>query len=290
MTKDRQNRHDQGFALIMAVIAALLFSYLALFVVENSRGDIAMARARQDRARMEAAAQAGLMLAIHGLGLDEHSGRWAIDGRPRRLTFDGVTLTIWVEDERGKMPANDATEAQWRRLLAGAGVSGLQLGMLTAAITDWIDDDMDSRPNGAEREDYRRSGSMVFPRDRAIRTLDELLDVRGMTPDILERIRPALTLFFGPPPAFSARTAVSPLAVTAMLGQSEAGVDMVARQRDLANGAQTALDTADSQSLIVRPLCVRVLAELPDGGRVSHAAIIQLTSNPARGVRFRDFQ
>lgn len=284
-----KRRGDAGFALIMAVIAAGLFASVSLFIIDANRGDTALVQARADRARLDAAAHAGLMMALHGLGMEDRANRWPIEGTPRQIHFAGALLTIVVEDERGKVPINGSGESVLRRLLSGAGMRGRQLDTLAAAILDWIDEDNAVRLDGAEAAAYGAAGADVAPRNGKIRTIEELLQVRGMTADILTTISPSATLFFGEPGTFSEKTA-TPLAIMAMLGKSEDSAEVQARQKDMAERDKPALDIADGISLIGRPLTVRVQAEIPGGGRVAHVTIAQLTGNHAQPFRLRAYR
>lgn len=56
---------------------------------------------------------------------------------------------------------------------------------LADAILDWIDEDDDARPWGAEREDYQSLGMPYGPRNGPLVSLHELLLVRGVTPALV---------------------------------------------------------------------------------------------------------
>ncbi len=53
------------------------------------------------------------------------------------------------------------------------------------AILDWIDDDDTARPLGAEASYYQSLNPAYEPRNGPISSLDELLQVRGVTPELL---------------------------------------------------------------------------------------------------------
>lgn len=56
---------------------------------------------------------------------------------------------------------------------------------LVHAVLDWLDGDDDRRERGAEREDYEDVEPVIVPRNGPIESIEELLLVRGMTPQIL---------------------------------------------------------------------------------------------------------
>ncbi len=56
---------------------------------------------------------------------------------------------------------------------------------LADAILDWLDEDSEPRPNGAEDEYYGSLSPPYAARNQRLQSLDELLLVRGMTPALL---------------------------------------------------------------------------------------------------------
>ena len=106
------HRQDKGYALVAAVTAVAAFAYLAFQVLAANRGAIDLVSGQSERARLVAAADAGISLAVHGLAADDRGVRWSIDGKPRRLEFAGVDLTVTVEDERGRAPLGGLNDGQ----------------------------------------------------------------------------------------------------------------------------------------------------------------------------------
>ncbi|MGZ8370533.1 MAG: hypothetical protein ACXWVH_05710, partial [Caulobacteraceae bacterium] len=215
---------DSGYAMVAAVAAIAAFGYIALEVLSADRTTLVGLQARATQARLTAAADAGVAMAIHGLAIEDRVDRWAIDGRPRALTFDGASLVVTVEDERGKIPLNNIDEDQTERMFEAAGASPLQAQTLTDAFLDWRDDDDDPRPHGAEAEAYPAGAAK--PRNGAFQTVGELALIRGMTPEIYNRIAPAATVFFGESGGFSAATS-RPLALGVMSSAGENSADVI---------------------------------------------------------------
>ena len=56
---------------------------------------------------------------------------------------------------------------------------------LVDAILDWLDGDNEKRASGAEFTDYEEVEPSIVPRNGPIESIEELLSVRGMTPEIL---------------------------------------------------------------------------------------------------------
>jgi type II secretory pathway component PulK len=74
-------------------------------------------------------------------------------------------------------------------LLARVGLDPL----LADAILDWTDADDDARPHGAERRWYAAERPAREPANRPLRSVGELLLVRGVAAAALERLRPFVT-------------------------------------------------------------------------------------------------
>ena len=88
-------------------------------------------------------------------------------------------------DVNSRINVNLATEQMLAALLEEAGLSVDDAAALAQAILDWIDGDDLRRAQGAEAAEYRQLGLDHLPRNGPVPTLDELLWVRGMTPEIL---------------------------------------------------------------------------------------------------------
>jgi general secretion pathway protein K len=70
-----------------------------------------------------------------------------------------------------------------------------QFETLVNNITDWIDDDQQSLNGGNESQYYSDFKTDKLPPNRAFRTLDEVRMVAGMTDDIFEFLKPAITVY-----------------------------------------------------------------------------------------------
>lgn len=271
---------ESGYALLVAVIGIAAFAYIAFQAIAANRGVIADADGDFTHARLSAATEAGLMIAIHGLGGQDPatSGGWSIDGRVRSLRYRGFTLNISVQDERGKVPLNGMNTDQVRALFAAAGARGSQLDTLTDSFDDWEDDDDTRRTNGAEAPDYAAQG--ISPRNGALRSVGELMSVKGIDAQIFQRLAPAVTVFFGDSGGFSANTS-QPLALRAMTGATIGTPGELERERELA-GERPSLNLAsDDARLTGRPLTVQVTAQDGSGGVLTRSTIIELTGNSA---------
>lgn len=274
---------DRGFAMIAVLVAVVALAGLAYDVLLQGRTSIVTAQAEVDRAKMEAAAEAGLAMAE--AGLVGGGPRPPLDGTPRTPTFDGIQLTVAVEDERGKVPVNVLSDIEARRFFEAAGVGGPQLDTLTDSFLDWRDDDEERRPHGAETADYARRG--YRSRDGDITTIGELARINGMTPAIYARIAPYVTLFFGETGGFNEATA-SLFAIRVMTGEDERSPASIERAREI-RGQRTRLGFDDKADMVLtgRRFTVRVTARDTRGGRLTRATIVEPTGDPRAPIWVR---
>jgi general secretion pathway protein K len=281
-------RAEDGYAILAAVAALMVFATVAYGVLAAERGDVEELRGQLARAHLEAAADAGLAKAVEGLAIDDPARRWPIDRRPQTVDFEGARLTITVEDERGKLPLSELTSAQVRALFAAAGASGDRLDILVDSFQDWLEGGGAPRPNGAKDDWYRPQG--IAPRGAAPLTIDELARIRGMDPLILARIKPLVTTWFGASGAFDSETA-TPLAreihAAADGSEAEMSSDAAAVPED---EARPAIEISDEGSLAGRSLTVVVRAQDASGETLTRRTVVSLTgrSRPAYYVIAKD--
>ncbi len=114
---------------------------------------------------------------------------------------DGL-ITITVTDEQGKVSLNaivtegggSVTEkkAIFVRLLNNLGYGA----ELADSLSDWIDKDNKRRSGGAESTDYYGNRRPPYrAKNAALTSLEELLLVKGFTYEIIEELRPFVTIY-----------------------------------------------------------------------------------------------
>lgn len=109
------------------------------------------------------------------------------DGSKYKIKIGGEELSFSIEDERGKIDINKASEELLSDALDGL-LGKVDGAIIVDSILDWKDNDDDKRVHGAERHYYE---SLDIPYEIAnskFLLLEQLLLVRGITP----------LLFWGP--------------------------------------------------------------------------------------------
>lgn len=267
---------ERGYAMLAAIVGIAAFSYVSFETLAENRGIISEVQAEAERTRLTAACEAGIAEAIVGIANPDRSQQWAIDGRTRNALFDGIPLSIVIEDERGKIPLNGINEDQARDMFSVAGASGARLDTLTDSFEDWQDPDNIRRPNGAEAAEYLSQG--YKPRNGAFHNVDELRLLNGMDDALFARIAPSATVFFGESGGFAESTA-TPFALE-VIGESKPNSsEVIRRERQIAGEVPPTM-IPNVLTLVGRTLTVRVEAKL-NGADVKRAAIVELTNNKA---------
>jgi general secretion pathway protein K len=259
------------------VASLAVLALLALTIIEATRGSTRSARAELDRARLNAAADAGIVLAVQGLAQANPARRWLPDGRVRRVEFAGSTLELRIEDEVAKVPLNLINEEQADALFAEFGLQGAELAAARDALLDWRDGDIDPRPRGRERDQYAEDA--IKPRDGPLRTNGELAAIPAIGPALAARMDPFVTVFATGTPRF-AEDRASPLARRVM---TERVIDEQVGGVAVREGG---LDPRDfgrpDDGVRGRPLRIIVRALGADGAAARRNVVVELTGNPAR--------
>ena len=188
-------RNQRGFALLVVLWTLALLALLGTWLVVAARERMAMAQDLRTAATLELAADGATQHAIFEI----LKGQWTPDGTTRAVRIGAVNVSVFLEDEALKLNPNYASAEELQALLQQLSVGQRLAATLAAAIVDW------RTPGGtltltgtAAANDgsgrNNRSPGVPFAR------LADLATVPGMTSDILQRLRPHLTLFAGADP------------------------------------------------------------------------------------------
>jgi len=250
---------EQGYALVAAVASIAVFAGMALAVMSATQGALLTGRAEIAQAKVSAAADAGIALALSGLLSDDIADRWSIDGRVHSARFEDASLRMRVEDERGKVPLGQVDDATITRLFEAMGLSDDALAVARDSLLDWLDDDDVPRPRGAESAFYARQG--IRPRNGLPLSIEELRRIRGFDAALVTRIAPVATVVVSRA-SFDPRYA-NPTAIGVM---AEGGpAQEIARSREL-DGQRVAIEIGDAAALVGRPVTIVAEASRPGGG------------------------
>ena len=203
-------RNRRGFAMITALWLVVAITVVALqFSVEaHERYMLGINAVERGVARAAvigalASEQAQLERALRQTTIGSNAARlrssdpWIDVDSTVTGPVDIDSIEVWVDAKPGgrRLNVNEMNEeglkAFFGNLLKDVSVSD----EIAQSIMDWRDADDQARVRGGERDYYLKNNRMVLPANAPFREVDDLLDVKGMTPEILEKARPYLRTY-----------------------------------------------------------------------------------------------
>jgi general secretion pathway protein K len=194
---------EDGIALLLVLVFVALLSVLVVEYAYESNVDSAVTQAHLTQQEAYLAARSGVaagmsLLTIDlydeietGIGSDTYVDAWAY-GVPLE-EINEIIYRCGIDDEAGKLNVNALIDAQGQGVEETDPLYKAFEAMFEArepevnpidAIIDWIDADDEPRPNGAEFSDYELGENEFRPPNAPLASVEELLMVAGMTPEL----------------------------------------------------------------------------------------------------------
>lgn len=194
--------NTRGVALIMVLWVITLLTVVVLEFCFAMRTEVNVTKNYKEELQLYAIAEGGVQRAIAELIL-KHDPRvqqlkkamkteevtpekreWAADGRPYPLQFDQGECELRIMSESGKMNLNTVTEATLRKVIGNLGLEGEKRDVVVDSILDWRDADDLYRTNGAENDYYQSLKEPYRCKNGNLDSIEELLLIRGVTPEL----------------------------------------------------------------------------------------------------------
>jgi general secretion pathway protein K len=221
----RSDVRQRGFALLIVLWTLALLALLGTQLLTTSRQDTQVARNLLDAATLEAAANGAVQQAIFSL-LDSSSRRWSPDGLLHPVRFGRAVVGVRIEDEAGKVNPSIASAGLLQALLQQVGADPVTATTVAASIVEWRTvSGVGGRPN-APAARYAAAGRDYAPPGAPFASVGDLGAVIGMTPELLARLRPHLTVFTDSDPSASTLDLVVAKALAAV-GQRNVNIDEI---------------------------------------------------------------
>jgi general secretion pathway protein K len=201
-TPDSESRTQEGVALIMVLWVITILSVIALEFSFAMRTEINITQHYKGEAQLYAYAEGGIQRAIAEL-IYKHDPKiqqlrqarkteevprdkkeWITDGRVYLLPYDQGTCEIRIVGESGKININAISEASLRKIIGQMGLEGEVRDVVVDSILDWRDPDDFNHVNGAENDYYQSLKEPYNCKNGKLDSIEELLLVRGVTPDL----------------------------------------------------------------------------------------------------------
>jgi type II secretory pathway component PulK len=198
-------KDQRGFALLAVMLVLALLGVVVTEFVFSMRLEASMVRSYKESVLAGYLAEGAVQQALRELlspadvhGLDE-TGDLAfyrmpagstqptrLPSLPRvRVPLGSGEFTYRMTDEEARINVNTAPADRIDRLLSALGIEKRDRDIINDSLQDWKDPDSLSRPNGAESEDYYLRLPVPYrARNTQIQDVRELLQVRGITPEV----------------------------------------------------------------------------------------------------------
>jgi general secretion pathway protein K len=309
MRRERNRADERGFAMIAVLLVLALIGLLGAEFAYSTRLEVRATRNYKDAVLAAHLAEAGLESAIREIaGADQDT--LAAQGEDGLLTFytgervalkrlprEEVTLGIGqysyrITDEAARINLNTATPARLDRLLQLLGLEKQERDVIVDSIRDWVDDNEEHRANGAESEDYYLKLPVPYrARNATMDSIDELLQIRGVTPALFYGTsdRPGLadfvTVVGGGQGAGQVNINTASKVVLSALGLSEAEIiEIEATRREL---PYSNVDRFPNRTLgtTSRTFRIEALGILDGKPRARLTAIVEAGDDASQGMR-----
>jgi general secretion pathway protein K len=203
---------ERGIALLLTLLVLTILVALILEFDAEARREYRDAAAFRDNFKAMVLARASVQAArgvlqqdflkdkLAGQSFDAPTDLWALPITNYAIG-DGL-LNAKIEDELGKLNLNDlaiaddATSKGKKVLRFKRLFELLQINPdLVDAIVDWVDDNEVQEPAGAESLYYQTLRPPYRAANAPLETLLELRLIKGMTPEIIEKLSKVVTVF-----------------------------------------------------------------------------------------------
>jgi type II secretory pathway component PulK len=217
---------------MLMIWAVLLMSLTVMGVVEYIGFSVSEATLANAEFR-------ALYLAESGLAVGLHPSMRRGDTALKQKVGTDSGFDVVINYEGARIPINFLVDSRLSEsvynLFVYWGLSAEQASLAVDSLADWMDNDDDARPNGAESAYYQTLGIYDMPRQLGFINVDEMLLVRGM--NVVDRLKPDWREYFSVygSGVIDLRTAFKDV-LLAVAGSSEGDVDNYIARRDGADG------------------------------------------------------
>jgi len=187
-------RPERGIALLMVlwVLTALMVIVLSFSFMAKTEtlATLSFKEGIEKKFLAEAGIERGMVEMLYrSKNLNSGDAEiWNADGTPYSDQLGNGKYTVRIMDESGKLDINtlnDSSAIILKNLLISSGVKSEDADIIADSVLDWKDADDLRRLNGAESDYYMSLPNPYKAKNADFDTVEELLLVKGMTPEIL---------------------------------------------------------------------------------------------------------
>ncbi len=187
---------ESGLTLVVVLWTVLLLGFMASNVLSSGRGDLQRATNLVKASRASLLVDGATAVAISALAeiVDDHPIK--TDGSVYGWTIDGYNLFIRITPEAGRVDINNAPAQLLEKLVRATGVRQTNPSAVARAIVAY-------RKSGYSPDDQQAvassnsPASLVSKEQLPFRSVEELLGVQGVTPELYQAMTPVVTVYSG---------------------------------------------------------------------------------------------
>ena len=222
---------ERGGILILAVWTLVMLSLFLAALHFQVRGRLRFVQQTEIRDRLRDTAEAGIRFAMLQASqgdreaADSLRSRWSDSPNLfKDQEVPGGTFTVHWKEEGGKIHYGVTDEerrlnlntVKTQKILAdllrfGPALGDSEAGDLAASVFDWKDEDDVLNAGGAESRYYKLLPEPYLAKNAPLDSIEELLLIKGVTPEVLIKMEPYITLDGGSP--FNINTAPAALMI-----------------------------------------------------------------------------
>jgi general secretion pathway protein K len=194
--------NPKGVALIMVLWVIAILTVVVLEFSFAMRTEVHITQNFKEDLQLYALAEGGVQRAIAELVLKQdtriqqlrktlkdeevptENKEWVTDGRAYELPSELGTTEIRIMSEGAKININTVSETRLRKIIENLGLEAEKRDIVVDSIMDWKDSNDLHRMNGAENDYYQSLEEPYEAKDANLDSIEELLLIRGVTPDL----------------------------------------------------------------------------------------------------------
>jgi general secretion pathway protein K len=277
--------HRRGIALIIVMLVILVLAVLAAGFAFSMKVEMRLARNAHDESNLEWVGRSGVALARYVVAQQTRvpnqgsfaalNQKWAggpgdTNGMLAEISLQNnrlgaATFSVKITDRERKFNINAAPEPVLQQALHLVGLDAGAFPAIVDSIIDWRDPDNLHRLSGAETDYYRTMNPPYAAKNGPIDDIQELLMIRGITPEI----------FWGPAVAQHPHASFQPLSYEGRNSRYQPEEPL-----SFPVGLIDIFSTMSSGKLNINTANQTTLQMIPDVDETTAAAIIQLRAGP----------
>ncbi|MCP4107126.1 MAG: general secretion pathway protein GspK [Desulfobacteraceae bacterium] len=207
--------NQKGLALFIVLWVLVLLSVIVGEFCHTMRTEVNITRNFKEQTQAYYIAVAGFNTAVAELikskvkplkpetpeQEDEDEIQWRINTDIPAVPFAQGHFKVEIENESGKININRAEQGLLIMMLGSFDLEDDDKKMIADSVLDWRDPDQLHRLNGAEDDYYQGLPEPYECKDADFDSVEELLLVKGITPEIYRKLRNAVTVYQDEQPA-----------------------------------------------------------------------------------------